>query len=362
MSDALALVTGATGFIAARLVPALLAEGWRVRATGRRPRPDDLPEEAEYQPADLVGDDFRALVSLCAGVTHVFHLAGASSSKSSQEEMDRNNVDATARLIEAAAQGPSGPSSGGQGPSGPSSGGQSPLERFVHMSSTSIYGEEKQLPLPVREDVEPNASRGYGKAKWGAEQEVWARSKEGVPVVVLRPVTVYGPGATKLLASAILDTAIERSAGLPRLAVPAEPTEQRLVHVDDLIAASIHLAASPEAVGRAFNVVDGIYPTSHDVARILADCFGMEVEVGGEGLDEERRRKVHEHLVEQGMEPAILFTPDRFRFMAKTNRNNRLSTEALESTGFRFRHTDFPASVADNVEWYQARKWLPAVF
>ncbi|HEX2119173.1 MAG TPA: NAD(P)-dependent oxidoreductase [Acidimicrobiales bacterium] len=342
MSDAFALVTGATGFIAARLVPALVAEGWRVRATGRRPRPDDLPEKAEYQPADLVGDDFRTLGSLCAGVTHVFHLAGASSSKSSQEEMDRNNIDATARLLEAA------------------SGGRSPLQRFVYMSSTSIYGEEKQLPLPVREEVEPNASRGYGKAKWGAEQQVWARSKEGVPVVVLRPVSVYGPGATKLLASAILDTAIERSAGLPRLAVPAEPTEQRLVHVDDLIAASIHLAASPEAVGRAFNVVDGIYPTSHDVAGILAGRFGMEVEVGGEGLDEERRRKVHERLVEQGMEPAILFTPDRFRFMAKTNRNNRLSTEALESTGFRFRHTDFPAAVADNVEWYQARKWLPA--
>ncbi len=347
MSEPFALVTGTTGFIAARLVPALLADGFRVRATGRRPRPDDLPDEAEYQPADLVTDD---LADLCAGVTHVFHLAGASSSKSNQEEMERNNIDATARLLDAARQGPSGPPSGGRGP----------LERFVHMSSTSIYGEEKQLPLPVREDVEPNASRGYGKAKWGAEQEVWARSGDGMPVVVLRPVTVYGPGATKLLASAILDTAIERAAGLPRLAVAAEPMEQRLVHVDDLIAATIHLSRSPEAVGRAFNVVDGIYPSSHDVAGVLADCFGMDVEVGGEGLDEDRRRKVHEHLVDQGMEPAILFTPDRLRLMTKTNRNNRLSTEALESTGFRFTRTDFAAAVADNVEWYRSKGWLPS--
>jgi nucleoside-diphosphate-sugar epimerase len=347
VTERFALVTGTTGFIAARLVPALLAEGWRVRATGRRPRPDDLPAEAEYQPADLVDDD---LGELCAGVTHVFHLAGASSSKSNQEEMDRNNIEATARLVDAAAEGPSGPSSGGHGP----------LARFLHMSSTSIYGEEKQLPLPVKEDVEPNASRGYGKAKWGAEQEVWARSGQGVPVVVLRPVTVYGPGATKLLASAILDTAIERSAGLPRLAVPDEPMEQRLVHVDDLIAACLHLAVSDDAVGRAFNVVDGIYPSSHDVAAVLAECFGMELEVGGEGLDEDRRRKVHEHLVQQGMEPAILFTSDRFRLMAKTNRNNRLSTEAIESTGFRFTRTDFAAAVADNVDWYRARNWLPA--
>ena len=340
MSEPLALVTGTTGFIAARLVPALLAEGFRVRATGRRPRPEDLPEEAEYQPADLAGDEPESLDRLCQGATHVFHLAGASSSKSTQEEMERSNIDATARLLDAADSGP--------------------LERFVHMSSTSIYGEEKQLPLPVREDVEPNASRGYGKAKWGAEQEVWARSGDGMPVVVLRPVTVYGPGATKLLASAILDTAIERAAGLPRLAVAAEPMEQRLVHVDDLIAATIHLARSEEAVGRAFNVVDGIYPSSHDVGRVLAECFGMELEVGGEGLDEDRRRRVHEHLVEQGMEPAILFTPDRLRLMSKTNRNNRLSTEAIESTGFRFSRTDFAAAVADNVEWYRSKGWLPS--
>lgn len=339
MTEPLALVTGTTGFIAARLVPALLAEGFRVRATGRRPRPDDLPEEVEYQSADLAGDDFRTLGPLCAGVTHVFHLAGASSSKSTQEEMERNNIDATARLLEAA--------------------GRGPLERFVHMSSTSIYGEEKQLPLPVREDVEPNASRGYGKAKWGAEREVWARSGDGMPVVVLRPVTVYGPGATKLLASAILDTAIERAAGLPRLAVAAEPMEQRLVHVDDVIAATIHLARSAEAVGRAFNVVDGIYPSSHDVGRVLAECFGMDLEVGGEGLDEGRRRRVHEHMVTQGTEPAILFTPDRLRLMTKTNRNNRLSTEAIESTGFRFSRTDFAGAVADNVEWYRAKGWLP---
>jgi nucleoside-diphosphate-sugar epimerase len=226
------------------------------------------------------------------------------------------------------------------------------------MSSTSIYGEEKQLPLPVQEDVEPNASRGYGKAKWGAEQEVWARSRAGMPVVVLRPVTAYGPGATKLLASAILDTAIERAAGLPRLAVAAEPMEQRLVHVDDLIAATIHLARSQEAVGRAFNVVDGIYPSSHEVGRVLAECFGMELEVGGGGLDEDRRRRVYEHMVEQGMEPAILFTPYRLRLMTKTNRNNRLSTEAIESTGFRFARTDFAAAVAETIEWYRSKGWL----
>jgi len=338
-TEPLALVTGTTGFIAARLVPALMAEGWRVRATGRRARPDGLDPAVEYRPADLAGDAPDALAALCGGVTHVFHLAGASSSKSSQEEMERDNVDATRGLLGAAATGP--------------------LERFVHMSSTSVYGEERQLPSPVTEDAEPSPSRGYGKAKWGAEQAVWDSGAKGMPVVVLRPVTVYGPGATKLLASAILDTAIERAAGLPRLSLASEPMEQRLVHIDDLIGATMHLATSDAAVGRAFNVVDGIYPSSHEVGAVLAGCFGMEAEIGGEGLDEARRRTVWEHMQSQGMVPAILFTPDRLRLMGKTNLNNRLSTEALSSTGFRFRHTDFPAAVADSVDWYRRCHWLP---
>lgn len=336
MTTGTALVTGATGFIGTRLVTSLLAEGWEVRATGRRPRPDDMVAEAEYRPADLVGDEPGALADLTDGVSHLFHLAGASSSKSSQEEMDRDNGVATRRLLDASGH----------------------VERVVYMSSTSVYGEEVQLPSPVTEDVEPSPSRGYGQAKWGAEQVVREHGRAGHDIVVLRPVTVYGPGAIKLLASAMLDVAIEHFAGLPRVAVAAEPTEQRLVHIDDLIAACMHVATSDTTAGRTFNVVDGIYPTSHEVVALLAHEFGMEVEIGGDDLDGDRRRLAWETMVGKGMKPEILLSPERFRLMRKTNRNNRLSTEALEGTGFRFRHTDFPAAVTANVEWYRDHRWL----
>jgi nucleoside-diphosphate-sugar epimerase len=339
MSGQSALVTGATGYIASHLVPALTEGGWEVRACGRRERPEYLPSEVEYRRADLAGDD--DLGPLVDGVTHVFHLAGASSSKSSDEEMQRDNGVATGRLLDAARR--------------------AGTERVLHMSSTSIYGEEVQLPLPVREDVEPHPSRSYGKAKWAAEEAVWKAGDDGVAVTVLRPVSVYGPGAIKLVGSAVLDVAIERFAGRDRLAVPTPAIEQRLLHVDDLVRTCIHLAGHEAAVGRAFNVVSDVYPSSHEIAAMLAGQFDLDVELSDDpdcGLGYDERRDTRERMLAEGMRDDILLTKERFRFMRKSNRNNRLSIDALLGTGFEFGEDDLESSIERNVAWYREHKWV----
>ena len=339
MSQNFALVTGATGFIGGRLATALAEAGWAVRACGRRDRPDALPPTADYRAVDLAGDD--DLAGLYDEVTHVFHLAGASSSKSDEAEMERSNVEATRRLLAAAPP--------------------KQVQRVVHMSSTSVYGEEEQLPLPVREDVEPRPSRGYGKAKWRTEQVVREAADGGLDTVILRPVSVYGPGNTKLLASAILDVAIEAWAGASAVPVPATPIEQRLVHIDDLIRASIHVAEADAAVGRTFNVCAASYPSSHEVTRLIAGHFDVDVEPDEDdeaGPSYEVRQSLHAKMVEDGMEPEILLTKERFRFMRKTNRNNRLSIDALLSTGFQLEETDLEASIGDTIAWYRDHRWI----
>jgi nucleoside-diphosphate-sugar epimerase len=339
VTDRTALVTGATGFIATHLVPVLAAAGWQVRASGRRPRPDDLPPDVDYQPADLTEDDLHDLVE---GVTHVFHLAGASSSRSDQEEMKQVNIGGTERLVEAVAK-------------------AGTAERFLYMSTTAVYGEEVDLPSPVPEDVKPQPSRGYGQAKWEAEQVVWRASEDGMPVVVVRPVSVHGPGAIKLLASAILDVAIERFAGLDTLLVHSEPVEQRLLHVEDLVRASLHLIDHDEATGRAFNVVSGVYPTSHDVAGHLAEPFGMSLELDDDpdcGPTYEERQRTWNQMRERGMRDDILLTENRFRFMRKENRNNRLSLDALRGTGFQLEHTDLAKEIPADIAWYREHRWI----
>jgi nucleoside-diphosphate-sugar epimerase len=319
---------------------ALLADGWTVRACGRHPRPDQLPAEVDYRSVDLA--EAGQLGGLYEGVTHLFHLAGASSSNSTEQQMHRSNVVATRTLFAAAPL---------------------DLERALYMSSTSVYGEEVQLPSPVSEDVRPTPSRGYGKAKWQSEQEVWAAGAAGLPVVVLRPVSVFGPGNVKLLGSAVLDVALEADAGLDTLAVPAEPIEQRLLHIDDLVRASLHLIEHDEAPGRAYNVVAPHYPSSHDLARMLAGAFGMDVELSDDpdcGLDYDQRAATHRRLEKAGMRPFILLTEQRLRLMRKANRNNRLSVDAVLSTGFRFSREDLEPAITQTIEWYRENRWIPA--
>jgi nucleoside-diphosphate-sugar epimerase len=224
-----------------------------------------------------------------------------------------------------------------------------------------VYGEVEALPRPVREDVEPHPSRGYGKAKWRAEQAVWAAGTGGMPIVIVRPVSVYGPGNVKLLGSAVLDVAIERFAGSRRLLVPAPPVEQRLVHIDDVVSACLHLAVHDEATGRAFNVVYPEYPNSHQVAGILAGELGLVTEPSDDpdcGPDYPWRQSVRRAMLAEGMEPHILLTEERFRFMRKANRNNRLSIDALVGTGFRFGSAGLAAGIASTVAWYLDHGWI----
>ncbi|HUQ62508.1 MAG TPA: NAD(P)-dependent oxidoreductase [Acidimicrobiales bacterium] len=340
MTDGVALVTGGSGFVGSHLVPALIEAGWEVRSVGRHDRPEWLPAEVDWRIADLA-DESAELAALVEGISHVFHLAGASSSKSSQEEMERSNVGGTRRLVAASEH--------------------AGIKRFLHMSSTSIYGEEVQLPLPVREDVQPQPSRGYGKAKWGAEEAVWKASAHGLPTVILRPVTVYGPGNVKLLASAILDVAIERFGGASEVPVPGESIEQRLLHIDDLVGACLHLAQHEGASGRAFNVVLDHYPTSHELASIIAAEFGVDVVLSDDpdcGPSHEERRRMHAEMGAAGMTDDILLSPERLRLMRKVNINNRLSIEALRSTGFEFKETDLAASIARTIAWYRNNRWV----
>lgn len=97
----LVLVTGATGYIGGRLVPELLAAGYRVRAMARRPQsldPREWREQVEVVQADA--QDRESLARAMDGVDVAYYLIHALGSGASFEARDRE----TARTFSVAAR------------------------------------------------------------------------------------------------------------------------------------------------------------------------------------------------------------------------------------------------------------------
>lgn len=180
-----ALVTGGAGFIGSHLSERLLDQGAEVVAldsfTDYYPRPikerniSALRDRAGYRFIEgaIAEVDLDALLR---DVTHVFHLAAQAGVRKSWGRDFRTyttlNVDATQILLEACVG--------------------RPLERVVYASSSSVYGDEVQLPM--RENVFVQPVSPYGVTKLAAEHLCHLYFvNHGVPTVSLRYFTVYGP-------------------------------------------------------------------------------------------------------------------------------------------------------------------------
>jgi nucleoside-diphosphate-sugar epimerase len=178
------LVTGAAGFIGSQLCEHLLRANHTVvgldafipyyprafkeaNLTGLHRHP-----AFHFHPLDLRCDPLDAAL---AGVEAIFHLAampGLTRSWTDFDLYDSCNLAGTQRLLEAARRLPS-------------------LRRFVYTSTSSVYGRygSGDESLPTR-PISP-----YGVTKLAAENLCRAHTDEcGLPLVVLRYFSVYGPG------------------------------------------------------------------------------------------------------------------------------------------------------------------------
>jgi UDP-glucose 4-epimerase len=214
-----ALITGATGFIGARL----LREGDRalVRAVGNIPNAiaGDLLEPA-------------SLAVACNDIETVFHCAGYAHAFSSSDPDThwRVNFEGTRNLVNAA--------------------GEAGVKRFIFLSSVKAMAEPGDEC--VDEDWRGEPVTPYGKAKRAAEDAVLeAGAKYGMHVVNLRLAMVYGHGGRGNLERMACGI---RAGWFPPL--PETGNRRSLVHVDDVVAAMRLVAEAPAANGRTYIVAD----------------------------------------------------------------------------------------------------------
>jgi UDP-glucose 4-epimerase len=235
------LVTGASGFVGAALVPALADAGFQIRAAARQPA--QLPSSPRIEPVSLPDltrpADWSPLLS---GMDAVVHLAGiAHADPGTQLEIyDRINHQATAELAQAAAR--------------------LRLSHFVFMSSIRAQAGASSEQV-LREDMTPSPTDSYGRSKLAAEDAVRA---SGVPFTILRPAVIYGPGVKGNLASLL------RLAALP---VPLPFGDfhnlRTLLSIDNLCSAVRFVLTEPKTRGETYVVADVAPVSFKDIVGAL---------------------------------------------------------------------------------------------
>ena len=239
-------VTGGSGFIGVHLVAALAARGDQVRCL-LRPSSDGSLLPAEVEPvvtADL--GDAAGLERLVRGCDAVVHLAGLTRSWTPRE-LHRVNRDGTVALCAAVA------------------GVHPAVQQLILVSSQAAVGPSTR-GRPRREEDPPAPVTAYGRSKLAAER-IRHRHPE-LPITVIRPPAVYGPGDRDIFAYFRLVRAGVR----PEL-VPAGRLS--MVYVGNLVDALLLTLDRPQRAGqRVYHVADHGVLTMNTVARWIGEAYG----------------------------------------------------------------------------------------
>ena len=233
------LVTGGTGFIGHHLVQQLVSEGQRVRVFCRATSNlDVLPVDGvELAFGDL--SDIDSVHRAMQGIEVVYHLAATMNGDwATQYE---GTAVGTQNVLEAAAE--------------------ANIRKVVHVSSIGVLHAsrfpnngliDENFPL----EQLPKERGYYSRAKLEAEELVRKFIGDGLPVCIIRPGLVYGPGRKEFLSDAGF-----RVSNSLTLVVGLGGRRLGLTYVENLVDALVLAARTRNSCGKTYHIVDPDQPT-----------------------------------------------------------------------------------------------------
>ena len=262
------LVTGAAGFIGSNLCEALLNKGCKVKAlddlsTGKQENIDLFLDNPNY--TFIKGDikDLDVCLKACEGVDYVLHQAAWGSVPRSLGMplfYNKNNIEGTLNMLEAARQ--------------------NGVKKFVYASSSSVYGDEPNLPKI--EGREGNLLSPYALTKRCDEE--WAKLYTkfyGLDTYGMRYFNVFGrrqdpDGAY----AAVIPKFLKQLMHGETPTINGDGKQSRdFTYIDNVIEANLKACLAPhEAAGEAFNIAYGGREFLIDIYYGLAKALGVNIE------------------------------------------------------------------------------------
>jgi dihydroflavonol-4-reductase len=170
------LVTGATGFIGSHLVRLLTERGEEIRALVRAGSPSELPSGPGVTVArgDILNR--RSVRRAMRGVDRVFHVAGTTNFGLSRERLFALNVEGTRIVLEEALR--------------------AGVQRAILTSSAAAIGPARRRRVADETQVWDAGRYGipYVDSRHEAEVEALRLISRGLPLVIVNPTHVLGPG------------------------------------------------------------------------------------------------------------------------------------------------------------------------
>ncbi|MBQ3259294.1 MAG: SDR family oxidoreductase, partial [Clostridia bacterium] len=262
------LVTGAAGFIGSNLCEAILDMGYTVRAlddlsTGKQANVDMFADNPRY--TFIKGDikDLDTCMKACEGVDYVLNQAAWGSVPRSIEMplfYCKNNIEGTLNMLEAARH--------------------KGVKKFVYASSSSVYGDEPNLPKT--EGREGNLLSPYALTKRCDEE--WAKlytKLYGLDTYGMRYFNVFGrrqdpDGAY----AAVIPKFLKQLMNGETPTINGDGKQSRdFTYVDNVIEANLKACLAPsDAAGEAFNIAYGGREYLIDIYHTLTEVLGKDIE------------------------------------------------------------------------------------
>jgi nucleoside-diphosphate-sugar epimerase len=247
------LITGGAGFLGINLARYLLGRGHPVVSLDVTDF--DYPERPQI--TEIKGDirDRAKVDEAMQGVDIVVHTAAALPLYSERDIMT-TDVDGTRNVIDSA--------------------DQHGVQRFIHVSSTAVYGIPDHHPL--REDDKLDGVGPYGKAKILAEEVCLEYRQRGLCVPIIRPKSFIGP--ERLGVFALFYDWAKDGRGFPMIG--SGNNRYQLLDVEDLCDA-IYLCATldKDRVNDTFNIGAKEFTTMKEDYQAVLDYAGYGKKVRG---------------------------------------------------------------------------------